>query len=312
MAVNLYTPVVTTGWYRIIPETSTNTWQASAFTPAETYKFRSDWYYNQWDNVLWDAYKALRTWSDAFSNIAKQVNDFYSQYWDDVYKREMALGWVKSDLANRLYWDMNQQRQYIMDTFWPNWSLTNEINQYYDDLGNYLSTDAWRQAAAIAAQWIHSWASLWAIRAQQNNAYNESFARYVQAKEQELNAKQQIATNLINYMSTLRQEYWDTTNQYIISQYQRANDLLNAISKSIAEVNAEIAGSKLSQNNSNEWKYFYDIMWNLVDINGKIIKTKAELDAEANASQKKVGTRFPSFFSNGSSSGSGYVVIWNN
>ena len=123
--------------------------------------------------------------------------------------------------------------------------MTNEINKYYDDLWNYLATDAGRQAATIAAQWMHSWASLWAIRAQQNQAYNESFGRYIQAKEQEINAKQQIAANLINYMSTLRKEYWDTTNQYIISQYQRANDLLNNLSQSIASSNIELAQTRL-------------------------------------------------------------------
>lgn len=226
-----------------------------AFSPAETYKLRSEWYYNQWNTALWDAYKALWTWSDIFSTTANKMNDFFNIYADDVAKREMALAWIKSDLANKLYDDMAETRTYVMDTFWPNWSLTNEINKYYDDLGNYLSTDAWRQAATIAAQWIHSWASLWAIRAQQNEAYNQSFARYVQAKEQEINAKQTIASNLINYMSTLRQEYWDTTNTYIISQYQRANDLLNAISQSIAQSNMEINNAKLSNALKSSWNW---------------------------------------------------------
>ena len=139
------------------------------------------------------------------------------------------------------------------------------MNSYYDDLWNYLATDAWRQAANIAAQWMHSWASLWAIRAQQNEAYNESFGRYVQAKEQEINAKQQIASNLINYMSALRQEYWDTTNQYIISQYQRANDMLNSLSQNIASSNMELANAKLSASlsrgsGSSKWNSVYDYM----------------------------------------------------
>lgn len=230
--------------------TPTNT-VSNVFTPAETYKLQADWYYNQWNTALWDAYSALWKGSDAFSTTAKQMNDFFNAYASDITQRENALAWVKSELANKLYNDMSQQRQYVLDTFWPNWSLTKEINQYYDDLWNYLSTDAGRQAATIAAQWVHSWASLWAIRAQQNAAYNESFSRYIQAKEQEINAKQTIASNLINYMSTLRQEYWDTTNAYIISQYQRANDLLNAISQSVAQSNIELNNAKLS--NALKW-----------------------------------------------------------
>lgn len=216
------------------------------FSPAETYKFKADGYYNLWDTALGDAYSALWNWSNAYSNTAKQINDFYNQLGNEVAQREAALAWVKTDLVNQLYGDMAQQRQYVMDTFWPEGTLTKEINSYYWDLSNYLSSEAWREAAKIAAQWIHSWASLWAIRAQQNEAYNQAFERYVKAKEQEINAKQTIAGNLINYMSTLRKEYWDTTNQYIIAQYERANDLLNNLSSSIASSNAELANAKLS------------------------------------------------------------------
>lgn len=245
MAVDLYAPVVTNWGYRIIPETGTN-WGTPVFSPAETYKLRADWYYDLGDKNLWDAYSALWKDSNAYSNTASQINDFYWALANDIVARETWLAWVKSDLANRLISEMANDRQYVMDTFWPNWTLTSEINKYYDDLWNYLATDAGRQAAAIAAQWMHSWASLWAIRAQQNKAYNETFGRYIQAKEQEINAKQQIATNLINYMSTLRKEYWDTTNQYIIGQYQRANDLLNSLSKSIADNNAQLASLRLT------------------------------------------------------------------
>lgn len=238
--------------YRIPPPTINNRegyqWE---FTPAETLKLRADWYYNQWDTALWDAYSALWSWSDAFSNTANQINSFYSVLADDILNREWMLASQKYALANKLNEDLLSSREYVMDMFGPNGTLTREVNQYYDDLWNYLATDAGRQAAKIAAQWIHTWASLWAIRAQQNEAYNESFARYVQAKEQEINAKQQIASNLINYMSTLRKEYWDTTNAYIIQQYQRANDLLNSLSQSIADNNAQLASLKLT--NSLRW-----------------------------------------------------------
>ena len=236
----------------------------NTFSPAEVYKLQADWYYNQWNTALWDAYSALRDWSNTFSNTASQINSFYNQLAQDVENREGVLAWAKYDLADQLNRDMLSQRDYVMDMFWPQWTLTQEVNRYYDDLGNYLATDAWRQAAEIAAQWIHSWASLWAIRAQQNQAYNESFARYVQAKEQEINAKQQIANNLINYMSTLRQEYWDTTNQYIIQQYQRANDLLNSLSQNIANSNIQLAQARLWGSwwwsSSNSWYSYLDAL----------------------------------------------------
>ena len=36
-------------------------------------------------------------------------------------------------------------------------------------------------------------------------------------------------------MSTLRKEYWDTTNQYIIEMYKRAYDLYNNVALSVAQ-----------------------------------------------------------------------------
>lgn len=215
-----------------------------AFSNAEVFWLQSQWYRNLGDNAMANAYNALWTWSDSYANTARQLNTFYDALARDVSNREAQLGQAKYWLANQLNRDLLETRDYVNRMFGPNGELTREINTYYDDLGNYLSTEAWRQAANIAAQWVHSWASLWAIRAQQNQAYNETFGRYVQAKEQEINAKQQIASNLINYMSTLRQEYGDTTNQYIIQQYQRANDLLNWLSQNIAMSNIELLNAR--------------------------------------------------------------------
>lgn len=239
-------------------------YHSNTFTPSETYKLRSEWYYDQWDTALWDAYKALWSWSNIYSNTANQITDFYSQLASDVAKREMALAWVKEGVANKLFNGIEESKAYVNSMFWPNGTLTREVNKYYDDLGNYLSTDAWRQAATIAAQWAHTWASLGSIRAQQNEAYNQSFQRYIQAKEQEINAKQAIASNLINFMSTLRKEYWDTTNTYIISQYQRANDLLEAISQSIADANKEVAWARLTnatKSSSSSSNSMEDALW---------------------------------------------------
>lgn len=231
---DLYTPVSSNWRYRIIPETGTYSWETQVFSPAETYKLQSDWYYNQGNTTLGDVYWDIANNLWTYSNFANTSLNSYDALLNYIRGNEQ---WLQS-VAWKLYWnlvnDIQSQRDYINQMFGPSWELTREVNTYYDDLWNYLATDAWRQAAKIAAQWMHSWASLWAIRAQQNEAYNEAFWRYVQAKEQQINAKQQIASNLINYMSTLRQEYWDTTNQYVIELYKRANDMYNSIAQSVA------------------------------------------------------------------------------
>ena len=134
-----------------------------------------------------------------------------------------------------------------MDYFGPNWIFTNEINKYYDENGNYLASEAGRQMAMANAEWIQSGASLWAQRAARNEAYNNAFQNYLKVKEQEINAKMNIQTQLINYMKALREEYWDTQNTYVISQYQRANDLLNALSTNLASTQENIMLSRLQQ-----------------------------------------------------------------
>lgn len=230
------------------PTVNTNT-----FTPWETFGLQAQGYYNMWDNNMWDAYSKLWKWSDVYSSAANDINSFYNQLYSDLYNREWQLWYVKSKLNKELVDDIANTKQMVMDYFWPNGSLTKEMNEYYGDLWNYLQTDAWRQAATIAAQGVHSGASLGAIRAQQNEAYNESFARYVQAKEQEINAKQKIAAQLIDYMSALRQEYGNTNNQYIIQHYERVNDMLNAVNNSMATNNVELRNAKLSRALAGSW-----------------------------------------------------------
>ena len=205
------------------------------FSPAETYALQAQGYANAWDNAMATAYWDLANSLGNYSQYANTTLWAYDNLLNYIAWNENKLQSVAWKLYNELSSDISSQRDYVNRMFWPEGELTQEVNKYYDDLWNYLATDAGRQAANIAAQWLHSGASLGSIRAQQNEAYNQSFQRYVQAKEQQINAKQQIASNLINFMSTLRKEYWDTTNQYIIELYKRANDLYNNVALSAAQ-----------------------------------------------------------------------------
>lgn len=248
MAINNWRHVVT-WWYmdpngniveerQYVPEVTTSTTTSPAttnyFPNTQAYALQAQGYAGQWNNAMANAFWELANDLWAYSNYANNTINTYNALWNWMNANEEALRNVAWNTYNTLIGDIQTQKDYINRMFGPEGELTREVNTYYDDLGNYLSTEAWRQAANIAAQGVHSWASLWAIRAQQNEAYNEAFWRYVQAKEQQINAKQQIASNLINYMSTLRQEYWNTTNQYIIDLYKRANDLYNQTAASLA------------------------------------------------------------------------------
>ena len=223
--------------------------QATFITPlstAENLNARYQAAYNEWNTNLADAYKNLNQENTSYNRVANQITDYYNALAQDTARREQWLAWAKYDVANRLFNDMANQRDYVYWLYGPQGTFTREVNTYYDDLWDYLASEAGREMAYADALWAQSWASIWMMRAQRNQAYNEAFQRSLQVMQQELEAKQNIQQNLINFMTALRQEYWDTANAYIISQYERANNLLNAISQNIASTNANIATAKLS------------------------------------------------------------------
>ena len=223
-------------------------WQPyQPFSVADTLAQRAQWYQSQGLEWLANSFRTLNKENNAYNNTANRITDYYTALANDINSRENALAQRKESLANQLSQDIANQRQYVMDYFGPNWIFTNEINKFYDENGNYLASEAGRQMAMANAEWIQSGASLWAQRAARNEAYNNAFQNYLKVKEQELTAKMGIQTQLINYMKALREEYGNTQNQFIISQYERANDLLNAISTNLAQTQANITTARLQQ-----------------------------------------------------------------
>lgn len=210
--------------------------------------------YNNGNTNLANAYKTLNKENTTYNKVANQIADYYGALADSVAKREQWLADAKYAVANKLFNDMASQKDYVWWLYWPNGSLTKAINTYYDDMGDYLASEAGREMAYADAQWIQSWASIWMMRAQRNQAYNEAFQKSLQVMQAELEAKQAIAQNLITFMTNLRKEYWDTSNDYIISQYERANDLLNTIEENIAAQSAQIQAARFWWSSSSSSK----------------------------------------------------------
>ena len=229
--------------------------------------------YNNGNTNLANAYKTLNKENTTYNKVANQIADYYGALADSVAKREQWLADAKYAVANKLFNDMASQKDYVWWLYWPNGSLTKAINTYYDDMGDYLASEAGREMAYADAQWIQSWASIWMMRAQRNQAYNEAFQKSLQVMQAELEAKQAIAQNLITFMTNLRKEYWDTSNDYIISQYERANDLLNTIEENIAKTSATIQAARFgwsggsSSSSSNEETKSFDDLSNLEKLN---------------------------------------------
>lgn len=218
--------------------------QLTPFSTLENLNMQSQAWSNTNPNIA-NAYQNLANWLWSYSNVANQIWDFYNTAANQIADREANYAQAQYNLANQLNQDIANQRNYIMWMFWPEWTLTQEINKYYDDMWNYLASEGWRQMANVAAQGIHSGASLGLLRAQQNEAYNNAFQNYLKVKEQEINAKQSIQGQLIDYMTKLRQEYGNTTNQYILWQYQRANDLLNSLDADLKNQYTNLALARL-------------------------------------------------------------------
>ena len=272
--------------------------------------------YNSGNTNLANAYKTLNKENTTYNKVANQIADYYGALADSVAKREQWLADAKYAVANKLFNDMASQKDYVWWLYWPNGSLTKAINTYYDDMGDYLASEAGREMAYADAQWIQSWASIWMMRAQRNQAYNEAFQKSLQVMQAELEAKQAIAQNLITFMTNLRKEYWDTSNDYIISQYERANDLLNTIEENIAKTSATIqaarfgwSGGSSSSSNSEENKSFDDLS-NLEKLN--FLKDKWVKSDDINKIERKEDWSVVIHFTDGDRTWSSWDIakIW--
>ena len=184
--------------------------------------------------MRWDTQRNILNWYDGLAN--------------DVANRQQYVTNISGNLANDLLWDINNQRDYIYSLYWPNGSITQEVNDYYSGLSNAISWDTGRQLAQSDVNAKTAGVSVWANRNTQNQIYNEGYERALKAKEADINAKNNIVSSLQNYMSALRQEYGDTTDKYIIQKYQQANDLLNQIQSSMTQDMVNLENSKLQFN----------------------------------------------------------------
>ncbi len=204
----------------------------------------SDYYQNQNPriaDIYWWLAKNAGIWGDTQRNILNR----YDALANDVNTRQSYITDMSGAYGNDLLNDINNQRDYIYSLYWPNGSITNEVNDYYSWLANAISWDTWRQLAQNDVNARDIGMSVWANRNTQNDSYNEWYQRMLQAKEQDINAKNNIIAALQQYTTNLRQEYWNTADQFIIQKWQQANDLMNNLSSSVAQQMVELENAKL-------------------------------------------------------------------
>lgn len=204
--------------------------------------------YSQSNPALSQQYRNAANQAWMWWETQNNILNWYDSLANDVANRQAYVTNMSGDLANSLLWDINNQRDYIYSLYWPNGSITQEVNDYYSGLSNAISWDTGRQLAQSDVNAKMAGVSVWANRNTQNQIYNEGYERALKAKEADINAKNNIVSALQNYMSALRAEYWDTTDKYIIQKYQQANDLLNQIESSMTQDMVNLENSKLQFN----------------------------------------------------------------
>ena len=204
--------------------------------------------YSQSNPALSQQYRDMANQAGIWWQTQNNILNWYDGLANDVANRQAYVTNMSWDLANSLLWDINNQRDYIYSMYWPNGSITQEVNDYYSGLANAISWDTGRQLAQSDVNAKTAGVSVWANRNTQNQIYNEGYERALKAKEADINAKNNIVSALQNYMSALRSEYGDTTDKYIIQKYQQANDLLNQIQSSMTQDMVNLENSKLQFN----------------------------------------------------------------
>lgn len=204
--------------------------------------------YSQSNPAISQQYRNLANQAGMRWDIQRNILNWYDGLANDVANRQQYVTNISGNLANNLLWDINNQRDYIYSMYWPNGSITQEVNDYYSWLANAIAGDTGRQLAQNDVNAKEIGMSVGANRNAQNQIYNEGYERALKAKEADINAKNNIVSALQNYMSSLRSEYGDTTDKYIIQKYQQANDLLNQIQSSMTQDMVNLENSRLQYN----------------------------------------------------------------
>lgn len=202
--------------------------------------------YSQSNPQLSQQYSNLANQAGMWWDTQRSILWWYDQLANDAAMRQQGVTDTSVSLANNLLGDINSQRDYVYSMYWPNGEITNMVNDYYSGLQNAISWDTGRQLAQNDVNAATAGLSLGANRNTQNEIYNEGYERALKAREADINAKQNIIKQLQDYMTNLRKEYGDTTNQYVIEKYQKAADLINQIQSSMTQEMTQVDLSKLN------------------------------------------------------------------
>lgn len=191
--------------------------------------------------LLANQFKVLGNELTDQDKLRNQIANFYGLFEQNMnpqWDRFMQLNqWVGDEIIGQL----NQNRQVFESQYWPQGAQSNRLNQYYNDLGNYLvanSADAQAQAEADA---IASWASIGARRAAQNAVEKEQFDAMMKAQQQEIKDYESLYKTVNDYLNEFVKVYGDTKDKYTIDTYKQLLDFKNQLGTALVNANVALA-----------------------------------------------------------------------
>jgi hypothetical protein len=195
---------------------------ANAFTP-------------QW--LTWQFLNTSNATADLFNDYERAINP----YLQDYNKNSFAL-W------NDILGQLNQQKTNYLNQFWPQWTIQQQLDSYYNWLWQY---NASQQAAQQALQSNEALRATWSSAAA-NLAWqkvSDDFANKVnEAAKQRLDEQSKIYQQLNNYLNQFTTQYANTKDKYVLWTYKNLFDLKNQLAWQILQQQNALLSAQLTKN----------------------------------------------------------------
>lgn len=223
-----------------VPATSVTGTQNTPFLPvadqfnALTNQFQGamPWVVNQiraLQNEYGTAMNAMDVIPNLYSGFESAMDPLYQNFMD--INRNVGGSVVNQLLANR---------DNFMGQYWPQGEQRKRLDEYYMNLGNYLSSAAADDLAMLEAQGVQSWASLWAQRASRSQAMQQNLQRFVEAKQREVVDYDNLYKTLNQYEQEFIKQYADSNDKFIIDAYRNLINYKNAIGQNLLNAQQEL------------------------------------------------------------------------
>ena len=191
--------------------------------------------------VLANQFKVLGNELTEKDKLRNQIADFYGlfeQNQNPQWDRFMDLNrWVWEDIL----WQLAQNRQIFEWQYGPQGEQSNRLNQYYNNLWQYLAANSADAQAQAEADAIASWASIGARRASQNAVEREQFDSMLKAQQQEVKDYENLYKTVNDYLSKYVETYWNTKDKYLIDTYKQLLDFKNQLWTALVNANVALA-----------------------------------------------------------------------